>query len=262
VPDHYRFEHSSAKENDWVNSYTIDDSDGIKINSYLRAAAAIEAAKGYMPAEVYRNLRSVQLLDEDGNSLGDALDAAGGNFMTRAHANNAKQSALSTGGAMFLSKKQDPDSKKSLKMPHPEDRVAQLAGILFRDPNKVWPEILGRTTDDTDEHAKNVKNDIRALVESIAIGGRTEVPNQILMPLLNSMAEYMDKTTEAIDGKPLREGILKIQEKAVAGVAKRESTPAKTKPAKPDRRQTQERIGGLAFYGRGQKTAAQFQNSP
>lgn len=269
MPDHYRFEHSSTKEDDWVHSHTIDDSDGIKINSYLRAAAAIEAAKGYMPAEVYKNLRSVQLLDEGGNSLGDALDAAGGKFMTRAHANNAKQSALSASGAMFSSKKQDlllrkedPDSKKSLKRPSPEDRVAQLAGILSVDPNEVWPETLGKTAEDTDEHAKNIKNDIRVLVESIAIGGRTEVPNQILMPLLNSMAEYMDKTTEAIDGKPLREGILKIQEKAVAGVAKRESTPAKTKPAKPDRRQTQERIGGLAFYGRGQKTAAQFQNSP
>jgi hypothetical protein len=89
MPNHYRFEHSSTREPDWVHSHTIGDLDGIKINSYLRAAAAIEAAKGYVPAEAYRSLRSVRLLDEDGNSLGDALDPAGGKFMTRQHANNA-----------------------------------------------------------------------------------------------------------------------------------------------------------------------------
>ena len=83
----------------------MGDSEGIKINSYLREAAAIEAAKGYMPAEVYKNLRSVQLLDEEGNYLGDALDAAGGKFMMWMHANNAKQSALSASGATFPSKK-------------------------------------------------------------------------------------------------------------------------------------------------------------
>ncbi|KAE9372909.1 hypothetical protein N431DRAFT_457585 [Stipitochalara longipes BDJ] len=233
MPDHYRFEHSSTREADWVHSHTIDDSDGIKINSYLRAAAAIEAAKGYMPAEVYKNLRSVQLLDEDGNSLGDALDAAGGKFMTRQHANNAKQSALSLSGTMFLSKKQDPDPKQPSKKSDAEDRVAQLADILSVDLKTVWPETLGRTSDDMDEHAKNIKIDIRTLVESIAIGGRTEIPRHILMPLLSSMAEYMDKTTEDIDGKPLLEGILKIQAKAAAGVGKRANTPARTKSAKP-----------------------------
>ena len=235
MPDHYRFEHSSTREADWVHSHTLDDSDGIKINSYLRAAAAIEAAKGYMPAEVYKNLRSVQLVDKDGNSLGDALDAAGGKFMTRQHANNAKQSALSLSGAMFLSKKQDPDSKQSVKLSDTEDRVAQLAEILSVDPKTVWPETLGRTSDDVEEHAKNIKIDIRTLVESIAIGGRTEIPRHILMPLLSSMAEYMDKTTEDIDRKPLLEGLLKIQAKAAAGVEKRVNTPARTKATKPAR---------------------------
>ncbi|PMD54376.1 uncharacterized protein K444DRAFT_618213 [Hyaloscypha bicolor E] len=57
MPDHYRFEHSSTREAGWVHSHTIGDSDGTKINSYLQAAAAIEAAKGYMPAEAYRNLQ-------------------------------------------------------------------------------------------------------------------------------------------------------------------------------------------------------------
>ena len=235
IPDHYRFEHSSTKEADWVHSHTIDDSDGIKINSYLRAAAAIEAAKGYMPAEVYKNLRSVQLLDEHGNSLGNALDAAGGKFMTRQHANNAKQSALSLSGTMFLSNKQDPNTKQSLKMSDAGDRVAQLAEILSVDPKTVWPETLGRTSDDVDEHAKNIKTDIKTLVESIAIGGRTEVPSHIMMPLLSSMADYMDKTTEDIDGKPLLEGLLKIQAKAAAGAEKRANMPAKTKATKPTR---------------------------
>ncbi len=111
----------------YTHTHTIDDSDGIKINSYLRAVAAIESAKGYMSTEAYKNMRSVQLMDEDGNSLGDALDAAGGKFMIRQHVNNAKQSALSANGVLFLPKKQgpllkgDPDSKISLKRPNPED---------------------------------------------------------------------------------------------------------------------------------------------
>jgi hypothetical protein len=221
IPDHYRFEHSSPREADWVHSHTVDDSDGIKINSFLRAAAAIEAAKGYMPAEVYKHLRSVQLLDANGDSLGDALEAAGGKFMTRMHANNAKQSALSTAGGRFMSKQQAPDLKKSLKRPSEEDRVVQLAEIISVDPQTVWPETLGRAAEDTDEHAKNIKNDIRVLVESIAIGGRTQIPKDILMPLLNSMADYMDKTSEKINGKPLLEGMLKTQGKASAAVDKR-----------------------------------------
>jgi len=238
-PDHYRFEHANEKEDNWVHTHTIDDSDGIKVNSYLRAVAAIESAKGYRPAEVYKNMRSVQLMDEDGNSLGDALDAAGGKCMTPVHVNNAKLSALSANGALFLPTKpgallkEDPDAKNSLKRPNPEDRVEILAGILSVDPSTVWPETLGKTAEDTDEHAKNIKNDIRVLVESIAIGGRTEVPKHVLMPLLNSMAEYMDKTTEAVDGKLLLSGILKIEEKAAAGAAKRESIIAKRKLAKP-----------------------------
>jgi hypothetical protein len=238
-PDHYRFEHANEKEDNWVHTHTIDDSDAIKVNSYLRAVAAIESAKGYRPAEVYKNMRSVQLKDEDGNSLGDALDAAGGKCMTPVHVNNAKLSALSANGALFLPTKpgallkEDPNTKISLKRPNPEDRVEILAGILSVDPSTVWPETLGKTAEDTDEHAKNIKNDIRVLVESIAIGGRTEVPKHVLMPLLNSTAEYMDKTTEAADGKLLLSGILKIEEKAAAGAAKRESIIAKRKLAKP-----------------------------
>lgn len=42
-----------------------------------------------------------------------------------------------------------------------------------------------------------------------------------LMLLLHSMAEYMNKTTEDIDGRPLLEGTLKIQEKAAAAVERR-----------------------------------------
>ncbi len=97
----------------------------------------------------------------------------------------------------------------------------------------MWPETLGKNSEDTDERAKNIKNDIRILVESIAIGGRTEIQKHVLMPLLHSMAEYMDKTTAAIDGKLLLAGILQVEEKAAAGAAKRESIMAKRKPAKP-----------------------------
>jgi hypothetical protein len=54
------------------------------------------------------------------------------------------------------------------------------------------------------------------------------------MPLLNSMAEYMDKTTEDIDGKPLLKGTLKIQEKAAAAVEKRASTAVKNKASEAE----------------------------
>ena len=35
-------------------------------------------------------------------------------------------------------------------------------------------------------------------MESIAIGARTHVPQEILLPLLNSIAEYMDEEREGI----------------------------------------------------------------
>ncbi|TVY84833.1 hypothetical protein LSUE1_G000599 [Lachnellula suecica] len=212
VPDHYRFEHSSPKECDWVHSHTIDESDSIKINSFLKAAAAVEAAKGYMPADIYKNMRSVQLLDLDGGSLGDALDAAGGKFMTRMHANNAKQSALSSAGGKFSTRQHVADVRNSLKRPHPEERVAHLAEIISIDPATIWPETLGRTADDQEEHARIIKNDIRSLVESIAIGGRATVPRDVLVPLLNSVAAYMDKSSENVDGKTLLEAIVRVQE--------------------------------------------------
>ncbi|KAH8655029.1 hypothetical protein BGZ60DRAFT_435431 [Tricladium varicosporioides] len=212
IPNHYRFEHSSQKEVDWTHSHTIDEADKIKINSFLKAAAAVEAAKGYMPAEVYKNMRSVQMIDENGQSIGDALDAAGGKFMTRMHANNAKQSALSAAGGKFMTRQHVADVRHSLKRPNPEERVAHLADIISIDPRTVWPENLGKRTDDQEEHAKLIKNDIRCLVESIAIGGRTTVPREVLLPLINSITAYMDKTSEDIDGKPLLESIMRVQE--------------------------------------------------
>lgn len=212
TPDHYRFEHSSQKECDWIHSHTIDESDGIKINSFLKAAAAVEAAKGYMPADIYRNMRSVQLFDHNGLFVGDALDAAGGRFMTRMHANNAKQSAMSSAGGKFSTRQHVTDVRYSLKQPHPEERVAHLAEIISIDPRTIWPETLGKKVDDQEEHAKIIKNDIRSLVESIAIGGRTTVPRDILIPLMNSIAAYMDKSSEDVDGKPLLEAILRVEE--------------------------------------------------
>lgn len=88
-------------------------------------------------------------------------------------------SALSSSGARFLSKKKDPDSKHALKTANPEDRVRQLAEILSVDPKTAWPETFGRTADDTDNHAKNINNDIRSLVKSVAIGGWTEIPKHV-----------------------------------------------------------------------------------
>jgi len=168
--------------------------------------------------------------------------------MTRQHANNAKEPARSPSGARFLSKKKHPDSKDTLKTANPENRVTQLADILSVDPKAVRPETSGRTADDTDNHAKNIKNDIRSLVESIAIGGPTEIPKQVVMPLLNSMAEYMNKTIEYIDGKPLLEGTLKIQENAAAAVERRANTAVKTKNPKTEERPSEETLRWQPLY--------------
>lgn len=35
-----------------------DESDGIKISGFLKVAAAVKATKGFMPAEIYKTLRS------------------------------------------------------------------------------------------------------------------------------------------------------------------------------------------------------------
>lgn len=132
--------------------------------------------------------------------------------MTRMHANNAKQSAMSSAGGKFATRQHVTDVRHSLKRPHPEERVAHLAEIISIDPRTIWPETLGKKVDDQEEHAKIIKNDIRSLVESIAIGGRTTVPRDVLIPLLNSVAAYMDKSSEDVDGKPLLESILRVEE--------------------------------------------------
>jgi hypothetical protein len=223
LPDHYRFEHSSPKESDWAHSHTIDESDNIKINSFLKAAAAIEAAKGYMPAEVYKNLRGVKIIGSDGMPV-DALDTCGGKFMTRVHTNNAKQSALSAAGGRFLSNVQPAERKAVLKKDQPEP-----AGPGFSVAERaVWPTTLGKISEDHEEHAKNIKADVRSLVESIAIGKRTQIPRDVLLPLLNSIAGYIDNNSEDPEAKPLLETILRVQE--VAGIARTDSSRAQITP--------------------------------
>jgi hypothetical protein len=224
LPDHYQFDHSSQKECDWAHSHSIEESDSIKINGFLKAAAAVEAAKGYMPAEVYKTLRSVKIFDEDGVPIGDALDVAGGKFMTRMHANNAKQSALSAKGGKFLKRQPPNDVNNLLKRPHIDsiDRGSRMTEMIVVDPSTIWPTTLGKVSQDHEEHAKYIKNDIRSLVESIAIGARTHVPREVLLPLLNSMAEYMDEESEDVEGKPLLQIILRVQE--TASLVKKESS--------------------------------------
>ncbi len=225
LPDHYRFEHSSNKESDWTHSHSIDDSDSVKINVFLKLAAAVEAARGFRPAEVYANLKSVKLLDAEGVPIGDALDAAGGKFMTRAHATNARQSALSATGAK-LGKRRQPlahtGNGLQAQLPDAKDRASQMAEAIAVDPSTVWPNTLGKTSGDREEHAKLIKNDIRSLVQSIAIGARTHVPKDVLIPLLNSIAEYMDDEADDGDGKPFLETILKMQNRT-ALLKKREA---------------------------------------
>jgi hypothetical protein len=212
VPDHFRFEHSSQKETDWAHSHTMEELDGIKINSFIKAAAALEAAKGHTSADVYDNMRNAKVFDKFGNPVGDALDAAGGKFMTRQHVVNAKKTALSITGGKFMTRSYVPDVRHSLKRPNPEGKVAELARIVSVDPETVWPQALGKKDEDLGKHGRIIRNDIRILVESMGIGGRTSVPRDILLPLLNSIADYMDKTCEDDEGKSLLDTIIRIQQ--------------------------------------------------
>jgi hypothetical protein len=228
IPDHYRFEHSSQKECDWEHSHSIDDSDGLKINSFLKAAAAMEAAKGFMPAEVYKTLRSVKILDSFGNPIADALDVCGGKFMTRLHANNAKQSALSATGGKFLANQQ---ALVKSSPSFPQNQSQTPVEMIAPELRSVWPPNLGAMARDRDDHAKIIKNDIRALVDSIAIGKRTEVPRDVLLPLLNSIAAYMDKDSEDMEGKHLLDILLKTQR--TAGILPRDYLGHERTPAPP-----------------------------
>jgi len=66
-------------------------------------------------------------------------------------------------------------------------------------------------------------------VDSIAIGKQSLVPRDVLLPFLNSVAEFMDRETEEIDGKPLLDTILKVQENA--GMAKKGTVRARAAAA-------------------------------
>lgn len=230
IPDHYRFEHSSQKECDWTHSHSIDESDGIKINSFLKAAAAMEAAKGYMPAEVYKILRGVKMLGPNGSPVGDVLDICGGKFMTRLHANNAKQSALSASGGKFLAGQQYLERVSMQALPN---RNSFLPEPMPSDLRIVWPPNLGVISHDRSEHARNIKNDIRSLVDSIAIGKRSEIPRDVILPMLNSIADYMDRDTEDGEVKPLLDAILKTQRNAGIRVGASPISPPPIAPALP-----------------------------
>jgi len=58
-------------------------------------------------------------------------------------------------------------------------------------------------------------------VDSIAIGKRTEIPRDVLLPMLNSIADYMDKDSEDLEGRSLLDVILKTQR--TAGIIPRDS---------------------------------------
>jgi hypothetical protein len=71
------FDHSSYKTTDWEYTHTIQESDAIKIISCIKAAAALEAARGCWPANIPRSA-NVKLMEEFGNVVGSAIEAAGG----------------------------------------------------------------------------------------------------------------------------------------------------------------------------------------
>jgi len=146
------------------------------------------------------------------------LDVCGGKFMTRLHANNAKQSALSASGGKFLAGQQTLEKSKQAL---PQSQASFTAPTSPTDMRMVWPPNLGKTSDDHDEHAKNIKNDIRSLVDSIAIGKRTDIPRDVLLPMLNSIADYLDKDSEDLEGRSLLDVILKTQR--TAGIVPKDS---------------------------------------
>lgn len=95
------------------------------------------------------------------------------------------------------------------------DRVSQMAEVVAVDPSTVWPTTLGKTSGDREEHAKYIKHDIRSLVQSVVVGARTHIPRDVLLPLLTSIARYMDEEEEDIDGRPLLETIARLQNASV-----------------------------------------------
>jgi hypothetical protein len=138
--------------------------------------------------------------------LGSALQAVGGKFMTRQHVSNAKISTLQGLEA----------KKKGLEIPpflfparrprtRPDMQVENLAKIVRVDPGTVWSD------HDPIKHSEIIKHDIWSLVTSMAVGGRPDVPRNIVLNFLNSIADYLDKSTVREDGKSLLDTIVKIQ---------------------------------------------------
>ena len=105
-----------------------------------------------------------------------------GNFLIRMHAcHNAMQSALSTTGGNFSKMEPAANPRKPLKRSHTHsiDRGSRMAEMIAVDPRTVRPSTLGKTSGGHEEHARYIRNDIRAVVESIAIATRTQVHREV-----------------------------------------------------------------------------------
>jgi hypothetical protein len=101
-------------------------------------------------------------LDEDGPPIGNALDAVGGKYMIRLHANNARQSDLT--GGMFGKRQPVADTGNGLKRPlDTKGKASKMAEIIAVDPATVWPNTLGKTFGEREELVEYIKNDIRSL---------------------------------------------------------------------------------------------------
>ncbi|RDW61403.1 hypothetical protein BP5796_11295 [Coleophoma crateriformis] len=250
IPDHYLFDHSSQKESDWEHSHTLDESDSYKINSFLKTAAAEEIAKGQMPAEVFKALREVALVNQP---RGSALAAAGGKYMTRQHVGNAKQSLerpsttdkadsaatsaawsrvaapVSTSPAnTYSSPYANGDAPGTLQQPNQiQDTTSAMMPTQVYDvpvngnpqtfsqpvPNKNWPS-LGRQSENHREHKAHIKMDIRLMFEGTTPG--SQIPREVLLPFLNSVLIYLDRDADPVDGKALLAAIQSVKETAIA----------------------------------------------
>ncbi|KAL3419971.1 hypothetical protein PVAG01_08470 [Phlyctema vagabunda] len=246
IPDHYLFDHSSQKESDWVHSHTLDESDGYKINSFIKTAAAQEIAKGQMPAEVYRLLRDVTL----GNSANSALIAAGGKFMTRQHVGNAKQSLerppisnmVQVGpDASYILPTNVMDYTKQQYIKPPEVMAMvtrsyaspygtstspidldtrnsfvatpEIINVTPSPSATSWPS-LGLQPENHDQHKAQIRMETCQLIGSTVPG--TQIPREVLLPLLNSFLAYLDRDVGQIDGKALLAAIHDVQQTVIA----------------------------------------------
>ena len=88
IRDYIQFEHSNDyDESSHHYSYSLADSDLLKVNTFLRDVLAQEAAKGYFPLDIFGAIREIRHAGAEKNLLG-----VGGSGMNRQTIVNTQRS--------------------------------------------------------------------------------------------------------------------------------------------------------------------------